>query len=341
MLRERRHKNIPIFIPHLGCPHQCVFCDQIAISGHSPFRTEAVREEISAALATLEPGDEAEIAFFGGSFTAIPRKLMCELLQMAEEAVQDGQVKGIRFSTRPDAVSEDVLDCLERYSVSAIELGIQSMNDRVLNLARRGHTAADATDACRRIRRRGWPLVGQMMVGLPGSSANDECETARQLGEMGCTAARVYPLVVFDGTALADEWRAGRYCPPDNTEAAERCADVLEVLEKNRVMCLRVGLCASETLSSARALAGANHPALGEMAYGVLFLRQMMRLLSGQSVCGKRVSLTVPPARLSQAVGQGRCNIKKMCAGTGAAEIRIRTDGNLPDGIVVRLTEIS
>ena len=135
---EKKHKNIPIFIPHMGCPHCCVFCDQRTISGHTAFDERAVQTEIETGIATLPSNTKAEIAFFGGSFTAIDRNLMVRLLEMAQHYVDAGCVQGIRFSTRPDAVGEDILDILDRYSISAVELGLQSMDDEVLLATRRG-----------------------------------------------------------------------------------------------------------------------------------------------------------------------------------------------------------
>ena len=135
-----RHINIPIFIPHLGCPNNCVFCNQRSISGHEEFNISSVREEIEAVLSTVGADDVCEIAFFGGSFTGIDRGLMTELLDIAEEYVAAKKVESIRLSTRPDYISEEILDILSRYSVKTIELGLQSMCDEVLETSKRGHT---------------------------------------------------------------------------------------------------------------------------------------------------------------------------------------------------------
>lgn len=330
------HKNIPVFIPHMGCPHRCIFCDQCAISGHSGFDIDAVRGEIETALATIPSGVLPEIAYFGGSFTAIDRDLMIELLDLAQAYVNDGRVSGIRFSTRPDAVSDEVLDILSRYSVAAIELGLQSMDDEVLHLCRRGHTADVARDACRRIVARGHVLVGQMMLGLPGSNVEREMATAREICDFGASAMRIYPTVVFDGTALGEMLKAGRYTPLDNDEAAERCASVLALLEERGVQLLRVGLCASETLSSSRVLGGANHPALGELCYGALFRRRMAVLLEGQKTNGRTAIFTVPCGKTSQALGQKRRNVSALTPKYGLAELCVREDVSLI-GTQVRL----
>ena len=145
---KKSHANIPVFIPHLGCPNDCVFCDQRTISGVSEFSLSDVRGTVENALATLEgTGRTAEIAFFGGSFTGIDRALMISLLDLAEEYVESGKVSGIRMSTRPDYISDEIISVIGRYTLSEVELGIQSMSDKVLSACRRGHTAADTERA--------------------------------------------------------------------------------------------------------------------------------------------------------------------------------------------------
>ena len=335
-MSESRHKTIPVFIPHLGCPHRCVFCDQCAISGHGRFDIAQVREEIETALATIAADAEVEIAYFGGSFTAIDRTLMLHLLALAQTYVDAGRVSGIRFSTRPDAVGEDVLDALRPFTVSAIELGVQSMDDDVLTACRRGHTADVARDACRRIVARGYALVGQMMLGLPASDADKELATAREICDLGASAMRIYPTVVFDGTPLAAMLRAGIYTPIDNAEAARRCTPILALLEQRGVRLLRVGLCASETLSSSRVLGGASHPALGELCYAALFQQRMSDCLDGQDTQGKMAEFAVPRVKLSQALGQKRHNVHVLRERYGLSAVHAFEDASL-DGTQVRL----
>lgn len=305
-----KHKNIPIFIPHMGCPHRCIFCDQRTISGQSAFDESRVKDEIETALATIAPEEEAEIAYFGGSFTAIDRDLMIRLLDLAQTYVDAGRVSGIRFSTRPDAVGEGVLNLLSRYTISAIELGLQSLDDNVLRECRRGHTAAQAEDACRRIVARGYTLVGQMMLGLPEATPESDRLTARRICALGTKAARIYPTVVLEGTVLANLMRAGFYMPPTSLEAALSCAEILDIFEKRGLDVLRVGLCAAEGLDSKRVVGGAYHPAMGEMAYTMLFRMRMDEQLvaSGHKWEGCDATFTVPRGKTSQAVGYRRDN---------------------------------
>ena len=273
---KKRHVNIPIFIPHLGCPNNCVFCNQRTISGHGDFRIESVREEIEAALSTLDSDTERDIAFFGGSFTGIDRDLMINLLDLAESYVARGLVGEIRLSTRPDYIDNEILDILSRYSVKTIELGLQSMCDEVLCAAKRGHNAECALRSCRLIKERGFLLIGQMMIGLPKSSAEDEIYTAELICKSGADGARVYPTVVFADTELAEMMQAGIYEPLDTDSAVERTKNALAVFDSYGVPCIRVGLCASENLRDASlAVAGATHSAIGEMAMSELYYERI------------------------------------------------------------------
>ena len=328
---KQTHKNIPIFIPHLGCSHACVFCDQRTISGRTTFDESAVQDEIEAALATVAPTEQVEIAYFGGSFTAIERHRMIRLLDLAQTYVDAGRVAGIRFSTRPDAVEEDILDILSRYTISAVELGLQSMDDEVLAACRRGHTCLQAEDACRRIVARGYALVGQMMLGLPASTPDKERKTAERICALGASALRIYPTVVLEDTALAVMMRKGQYTPLTVDEAVERAADVLDVAAAHGVDVLRVGLCASDGLSGERVIGGANHPALGELAYGALFYRRMSDLLTAPHTdfTGRAVTFYVPLGKTSQAIGQHRKNAIALCHAFGLAGVHVKESKQL------------
>lgn len=295
----------------MGCPHRCVFCDQNTISGRAAFDETAVRAEIEAAVSTLEPHTEADIAYFGGSFTAIDRELMCRLLDVAQQYVDAGCVQGIRCSTRPDAVGEDILDIFSQYSISAIELGLQSMDDEVLLATRRGHTVAQAEDACRRIVARGYELVGQIMTGLPASTREKELATAKMVCDLGVSAVRIYPTVVLQGTALAYLAKEGNYLPMTVEDAVDRCADLLAIFESRNVDILRIGLCSSDGFSAEHLYGGAYHPALGEMAYARFYQRKMRNLLLSYS--GKHPTFLVSRGKLSQAIGQHRENTIALC----------------------------
>ena len=307
------HRNIPIFIPHMGCPHQCVFCNQRSISGQKAFDESAVPRLIEEALQTIPRGMETEIAFFGGSFTGIDRGLMIRLLELAKTYVDGGWVQSIRLSTRPDMIDGEVLSILKQYPVKWIELGLQSMDDRVLTASGRGHTAAQAESACRQILEAGFSLVGQMMIGLPKSTLDSEIMTARKICNMGASACRIYPTVVFRDTFLQTMIERGTYTPLSQEDAVKRSAEALRIFLDRGVSCLRIGLCASDGLiSSDCAVAGANHPALGELVWNELYYQKIYEILKERNLLGKTVELTVTNREISKTVGQNRCNLERL-----------------------------
>ena len=311
---KKRHVNIPIFIPHLGCPNNCVFCNQRTISGHGDFKIESVRDEIETALSTLDENTEREIAFFGGSFTGIDRSLMIALLELAESYVKSGSVSEIRLSTRPDYIDDEILDILSRYSVKTIELGLQSMCDEVLEASKRGHNSQIALLACALIKERGFSLIGQMMIGLPKSSAEDEIYTAELICKSGADGARVYPTVVFAETELAEMMQRGNYQPLDTESAVERTKNALAVFDRYGVPCIRVGLCASENLRDASlAIAGATHSAIGEMAMSELFYEHICEELDRRAINGGSLIIYVARGATSKAIGQKKKNKEKIC----------------------------
>ena len=175
------HKNVPVFIPHLGCPNDCVFCNQRKITEHLSFDEDGVKDTIDEAVATLKPGDEAEIAFFGGSFTGIDRDLMIRLLTLGKSYIDRGVVSSLRCSTRPDYIDDEILDILKKYGVKTIELGIQSTDDTVLQTCKRGHTASQSFKAMELIKSKGFDFIGQMMTGLPGATEESEIKTCNDV----------------------------------------------------------------------------------------------------------------------------------------------------------------
>ena len=327
-----RHINIPIFIPHLGCPNNCVFCNQRSISGHGEFDISTVAKEIEEVLSTCSEEDECEIAFFGGSFTGIDRELMVSLLDIAESYIKGKgkRVSSIRLSTRPDYISGEILDILSKYSVKTIELGLQSMDDGVLLASRRGHDCACAERAARLIKERGFSLVGQMMIGLPYSTLEKELYTARRICELGADGSRIYPTVVFYDTELCLMAERGEYTPITNEEATLRSAAVLDVFERNGVDCIRIGLCSSDNLSSAdKVYGGASHAALGELVMSQLYFMRICDKIDAvresQKVDFKEKILTVCVKKgdVSKAVGQNRKNKLKLCQKYGFKDVKV------------------
>ncbi len=321
---KTRHINIPIFIPHMGCPNACVFCNQRSISGHIEFHIEDVERDIEEVLSTVREGDTCEIAFFGGSFTGIDRELMISLLDIAQKYIDAGKVECIRLSTRPDYINDEILEILSRYGVRTVELGLQSMDDCVLSASKRGHNSETALDACRMVKEAGFELIGQMMIGLPASSVDTEIATAELICRAGADGARVYPTVVFYDTELAAMTDRGEYVPLDTEQAVLRTAAVLDVFDRRGVPCIRVGLCASENLSDEdKVLGGANHSAIGELAMGELYFRRICREIEEQGFSGGELTIFVAEGNISKAVGQKKKNKSRICEKYGIRRIKV------------------
>ena len=329
MAEKTRHINIPVFIPHLGCPNDCVFCNQRSISGKLKFEAEQVIPEIEEALSTIPQSlaEKTEIAFFGGSFTGIDRELMISLLDIAQDYIDRGRISGIRLSTRPDYINDEIISILKRYGVKTVELGIQSTDDNVLNASKRGHNSAQTEIACRLVKDAGFELVGQMMVGLPMSDVDSEKATASAICDMGADAARVYPTVVFRKTELCRMAKNGDYKPLSQEEAVLRTKEILKIFDERAIPCIRVGLCASENLSSEEEVyGGANHSAIGELAIGELYYERMDALLSNRLKPDDRckyVTFAVAKGCTSKAVGQKRKNIVRLCGKYSIERIKV------------------
>lgn len=308
------HKNIPVFIPHLGCPNTCVFCNQRSISGKMSFDARSVLAIIENALKTVDPKkDEAEIAFFGGSFTGIDRNDMIYLLSCAKGYIDEGRVKSIRLSTRPDYIDKEILEILKLYGVKNIELGIQSLSDKVLKHSKRGHSAEDSERACRLIKEYGFNLVGQMMLGLPSSTLEDELMTAKRLCELSVDAVRIYPTAVFSSTELDEMMKNGDYTPLTVDEGAERSAEILMLIEKYGVPCIRCGLQAQENLSDSSVVtSGAYHPAFGSIAFGKVMKKATIAELEKNKFVipeyPRQLRFAVAPKRVFDASGYKKEN---------------------------------
>lgn len=312
-----RRRIIPLFVPHAGCPHQCVFCDQRSISGAAePVTPRQVTAAVEQALLYSGPG--AELAFYGGSFTAIDPAVQEALLEAAQPFLADGRLGALRCSTRPDAVDPAVIRRLRHYGVSTVELGCQSMDDAVLRAAGRGHTAADSRRAAALLHGAGIGVVAQMMTGLPGDSDGGALATARALAALRPEGVRIYPTVVVEHTPLAALWHRGDYQPQSIDGAAELCAALWELFRAAEIPVLRVGLNPGPALEAV-VLAGPYHPAFGELVLGRMFLRRARVLLEPLRGSGQAV-LAVAPRSVSRMTGQHRANLLAL-----QAEFSIKT----------------
>lgn len=304
----KKHKNLSVFVPHAGCPNQCSFCDQRSISGT---QNPPLAAEVTALCDEYLPqnnGDDYEIAFFGGSFTAIDREYMISLLKAAQPFVQQGRASGIRISTRPDCISGEILDILKCYGVTSIELGAQSMQDDVLGMNLRGHTAQDVVYASGLIKKWGFSLGLQMMTGLYGQKNYREyaLDTARQFVALTPDTVRIYPTVTLKNTLLEQKYLSGEYIPPTLEQTVEICAELMDIFEENHIRIIKMGLHADTGLEG-KIVAGPYHPAFRELCLAQRCLDKIKSQLT--NISREEYIIKVNPKELSQWKGQKNSNI--------------------------------
>lgn len=306
-----KHSNISIFVPHKGCPNNCSFCNQKAISGQTVPATEKdVITAVNTALSYNCDPKNTEIAFFGGSFTAIEREQMVSLLTAAKCLLDRYGFEGIRVSTRPDFIDDEVLSVLKKYGVTSIELGAQSMDDGVLRLNSRGHTAEDVRRASGLIKQHGFSLGLQMMTGLYGSDFEKDLYTAGEIIKLRPDTVRIYPTVVLKNTYLATLFEKGEYLPPNAEETAPFAARLLTEFENYGIRVIKLGLHASETVESDM-VAGAYHPAFREMCEGYIFLGKIEEKLKSKDK-KRQYTVFVAKKSLSKAKGLNKRNEKAL-----------------------------
>ena len=331
-----RRRIIPVFVPHLGCPHMCVFCNQRRISGEqSPAGAGDVERAVTAGLERLGDNETATLAFYGGSFTAIPAREQEELLGAALPFLRSGRIGDIRLSTRPDAIDEETLDRLERYAVRTVELGVQSMDEEVLRLSERGHSARDAQIAAAMVKDRGFELILQMMTGLPGDTLEKSVATAGKFIKMRPDGVRIYPTVIIRDTPLYDMWLSGAYRQHTVEEAVEWGAILTDMFDEAHIAVVRFGLNPTDDLSAGDAVAGAYHPALGELVLARRFLKRERRLLNGDDR-GADVVFAVKKGRVSAATGQKRGNVEALKNEFGLRSVKF-VEADMPDVTVRRV----
>jgi Histone acetyltransferase len=309
-----KHANVAIFVPHNGCPHQCSFCNQRSITGRTvqPGPQEVVSAVRTAIKSLGEETRHAEIAFFGGSFTAIEHGYMISLLSAASPYVKDGTFSGIRVSTRPDAIDDEVLTVLKEYGVTAIEFGAQSMDDRVLELNRRGHTARQVEQASELIKARGFTLGLQMMTGLYGDTPEGAVATAERLAALCPQTVRIYPTIIMRGTELGEKYLAGGFETLSLEATVRLCADLLDYFEKENIAVIRLGLHSTPELERDM-LSGPWHPAFRQLCESRRMLLKISRALTENHTPKGRIMIAVHPKNSSTVIGQQR---------TGLAELR-------------------
>ncbi len=325
-----RREILPIFIPHLGCTHACVFCNQSAITDRDAENALRALDELLSSCAPCGAGFDTrcensptgkqdgsrqgrELAFYGGSFTAIPPEQQLVYLEKAKKALDAGLIASVRLSTRPDAIDAETLDRLRHYGVATVELGAQSMQDEVLRMSGRGHTAGDVRRAAHCIREAGFSLGLQMMTGLPGDDDEGALRTARELIRLRPDFVRIYPTVIVRGTALERLWREGSYREHTVEDAVRVCSRLLPLFREAGIPVIR-------------------------LVYSRILRNRMEDLLSPLACAGRDAEILVPPARLSQAIGQKKSNLVWLIDRFRLASLRIRPateDSQVDDSLFV------
>lgn len=310
---------IPIFVPHLGCPNDCIFCNQKSISGQKQQMTkEKAKQIIEDYLKYIKNNDaKVEIAFFGGSFTAIEEKKQVELLEVASKYVEEGKVESIRISTRPDCIDKNILKRLKKYHVKTIELGVQSASDDILKRANRGHDFEDVKRASKLIRLYGFTLGHQMMVGLPESTRIDEINTAKALVKLKPKIVRIYPVLVIKNTKLAKELEEGIYEPLTVVQAVEICKEIVKIFAKKKIDVIRIGLQSTDEIcdpknENSEVVAGPYHPALRQLVESALWYEAIVNKIKQLNVKVKKVEVSVNPIDANSVIGHKKENVLKL-----------------------------
>ncbi len=322
-----KNYNIPIFVPHRGCPFDCVFCNQRRITGvGTDVTAEDVKRIIDEYLKTLpENGAEIEAAFFGGSFTGIPIEEQNILMEAVEPYIQAGKIKGIRLSTRPDYINREILDNLQKHHVTTIELGVQSMDDEVLTAACRGHNSDQVRQAVKLIKEYPFTLGLQMMTGLPGDTPEKSIYTAKEIIKLKPSIVRIYPTLTIKDTFMEKMYLDGRYTPQTLDEAVELAKKLLLMFEAENIRVIRLGLQSTDEISeNGSVVAGPLHSSFGELVESSIYLDIMRKALPDNS----EVRVFVNPKEISKAVGNHKRNIEALKREKNTA-VRISADEKL------------
>ena len=315
---ETRRKPfiIPVFLPNIGCSHQCVFCNQGAITGikqkiPSP---EKLHQIVNKFLKYKgKDRDLIQIAFFGGNFLGLRATHIQSLLHEAGKFVTAGKVDNLRFSTRPDTINNETLDILNPFPVSTIELGVQSMDDHVLATSKRGHTSADTKKAVRLLKKRNYEIGLQMMVGLPGDDKTKAQLTGQNIADMSPDFVRIYPTVVFAGSLLARWYENGKYTPIPLEQCITLTKKLYLLFRKNDIRVIRMGLQVSENFEKdAEILAGPYHPAFGQLVFSQIFLDMVTSILNSGKYTQDEIIIKVHPRSVSNMRGLKNRNVEML-----------------------------
>lgn len=333
---DKKNGLIPFFIPHVGCPHICVFCNQRRIAGTEGMPTPA---EIADTIQIYREGHSDvfwEVAFYGGSFTAISRELQEQLLQPVRRAYKDGKVQSIRCSTRPDALDEAWLRHLQEYGLSTIELGVQSMDNHILRRAQRGHTSHDVVKGVSLLRKLGFTVGLQLMVGLPGEDWQSIVHTTVAIRQLQPDFVRIYPVLVIEDTELASDFRKGLYTPLTIKEAVTYSAFMKTYWEEAGIKVIRTGLQSTAELDTGTSVLGGPYaPAMGEMVVNAQILQQLKIVFDDEIFSNMPVCITYPRCDTSKVRGNGNCNKLEVAERYGSRVTWQEDNTLLPGQIVI------
>lgn len=329
---------IPIFLPQWGCPHRCIYCHQEKITQtrrpemHRADFFSLVESGLNSARRT--PGRRVELAFYGGTFTLLPAPLRKELLAWAADYLRQGRVEALRLSTRPDTLSEKVLLDLKAAGVETVELGVQSLNDQVLERSGRGHSAQDSFNAVQLLKKFSLRVGIQLMAGLPGDTTEGFNRTIREVRDLKPDLVRIYPTVVFPRTVLARWVENGHYTPLTLEEAVSLCRGAVDLLETAGIPVIRLGLQSHDRMSLGKdVLAGPYHPAFGDLVRGELFLMKVKQDLLGQRFVREADSeLRVAVRDMGFLTGNRQENLRRLKNDLGISRLRVAADPALPSG---------
>lgn len=312
---NKKMKIIPIFVPHVGCKNDCVFCNQKTITGKGTVRVNSqyAVDIVEEFRKTIDENTYAEIAFFGGSFTAIDEKLQKELLEVGKYYKDSGVVQRIRMSTRPDAINNEILDLQKKYNVDIIELGIQSLDDDVLIKSNRGHTRQDSENASKLIKEYGFTLGHQIMPGLPGSTIEKDIMTCIDSIAMHPDMVRIYPTLVIKDTELLNMYEKGLYKPLTVEEAVNTTSYIYSKYMVNNINVIRIGLQNTDTINEgADVFGGPFHPAFRQLVEEKIYLNSIVEVLKDKNLSGKSIEVFAGNKIISYLAGQNKSNTIKI-----------------------------
>lgn len=309
----KRHYILPIFLPQMGCRETCIFCNQRVVSGQVKYlRPEAIQQEIFAKLAWFPQGFPIEVAFYGGSFTALPLTLQEAYLSQVKDVAESTAIQSIRLSTRPDCIDEKILSLLKRYGVKTIELGVQSLDNHVLYLAGRSHRKDHVLKSLNLIKEFGFHSVLQLMPGLPDEDWSSLFDTVSDIITLAPEQVRIYPTLVLAGTELAKWYDEGIYKPLSLDEAVRRTAWMKETFSNSGIHVIRLGLQSSNDLAGEQLIAGPYHPAFGELVESQIWLNKIELSIESIGVTQGSVTIHYPYRKESQIKGHKNSNLQRL-----------------------------